>query len=218
MKILLTGFEPFGGEVINPAFEILKSLPDKIGEHEIIKRELPTSYKKSIESVKSILDAEKPDVVLSLGQAGGAFGLRVEKVGLNLRDANAPDNDGHRASHEAIFDDGDIAYYSTLPVKAMVRDISKNSIPASLSYSAGSYVCNNLMYALLYFADKQYKNMRCGFIHVPYFPEQIMGKRNTFYMTSDEMSRGLLTAIHAVIENDADIDFISSGRKDGESS
>jgi len=217
MKILLTGFEPFGGESINPAFEILKTLPGTIDGHEIIKREIPTSYKKSIEAIKTILDEVKPDVTLSLGQAGGSFGLRVEKVGLNLRDANAPDNDGHRASHEEIFADGEIAYYSTLPVKAMVKSLIENDVPASLSYSAGSYVCNNVMYALSYLGDKYYKDMRCGFIHVPYFPSQIMDKRNTFYMSPEEMTRGLLVAVRAIIQNEVDIDFIVDRRKDGES-
>jgi len=215
MKILLTGFEPFGGESINPAFEILKTLPDTIDGHEIIKREIPTSYKKSIEAIKSILDEVKPDVTLSLGQAGGSFGLRVEKVGLNLRDANVPDNDGHRASHEEIFADGEIAYYSTLPVKAMVKSLIENDVPASLSYSAGSYVCNNVMYALLYFGDKYYKSMRFGFIHVPYFPSQVLDKKNTFYMAPEEMTRGLLTAVRSIIYNEVDIDFIVDGRKDG---
>jgi len=208
MKILLTGFEPFGGETINPAYEVLKLLPDKIDGHDIVKREIPTSYKSSIEAMKALLEAEKPDVVLSLGQAAGAFGLRVEKVGLNLRDANSPDNDGHRASHEVIFEDGDVAYYSSLPVKAMVKKLRENNIPANLSYSAGAYVCNNLLYTLLYLNNRQYKDMRCGFIHVPYFPEQIMGKRNTFYMTPEEMKCGLEVSLRVIIENQADIDFI----------
>jgi len=208
MKLLLTGFEPFGGEKINPAFEILKSLPDSIDGHEIIKHEIPTSYKKSIKAVESLLEKLKPDVVLSLGQAGGTFGLRVEKVGLNLRDAGSPDNDGHRASHEVIYEDGDTAYYSKLPVKAMVKKITESNIPAALSYSAGAYVCNNLLYALLYLSERHYKNMRCGFIHVPYFPEQIIGKRNTFYMTPEEMVRGLEAALLAIVENEDDIDFI----------
>jgi len=218
MKILLTGFQPFGGEKINPSFEILKLLPDKVDNHEIIKRELPCSYKDSIKVLETLLESEKPNVVLSLGQAGGSFGLRVEKVGLNLRDANAPDNDGHQASHEEIFDDGDIAYYSTLPVKAMVKEIIENHVPASVSYSAGSYVCNNVLYALLYLSIKRYKHMRCGFIHVPYFSEQVAGKRAAYYMAPVEMARGLEAAIRAIIENETDIDSISAGRRDGESS
>ena len=201
MKILLTGFEPFGGESINPAFEILKSLPDSINRHKIVKFELPCSYKKSINAIEDILAAEKPDVVLSLGQAGGSFGLCVEKVGLNLRDAESPDNDGHVASDEIIFEDGEVAYYSNLPIRKIVEKIKENNIPASISYSAGPYVCNNVLYALLYLADKRFKGMKCGFIHVPYFPEQIMGKRNTFYMTPEEMKRGLETALMAIIEN-----------------
>jgi len=209
MKILLTGFEPFGGEIINPAYEILKTLPESINGHKLVKRQIPTSYNESINEIKTLLETEKPNVVLSLGQAGGSHGLVVEKVGLNLRDANAPDNDGHRASHEIIFEDGDTAYYSNLPVKAMVKRIMENNVPASLSYSAGAYVCNNVLYALLYFAKNHYNNMRCGFIHVPYFPEQIIGKRNTFYMTPEEMARGLMAAIQAITETEADIDFIA---------
>ena len=208
MKLLLTGFQPFGGEKINPAFEILKTLPDAIGGYELVKRELPVAYKESTKVIESLLDEELPDVVFSLGQAGGAFGLVVEKVGLNLRDANAADNDGHRASHEIIFADGDTAYYSTLPVKAMVKKIRESNVPASLSYSAGAYVCNNVLYTLLYLAQKRFTNMRCGFIHVPYFPEQIIGKRNTHYMTPEEMMRGLIAAISAITENYADIDFM----------
>jgi len=208
MKILLTGFEPFGGETINPAYEVLKLLPDNIAGHDIIKHEIPTSYKSSIKAMEKILESEKPDVVLSLGQAAGAFGLRVEKVGLNLRDANSPDNDGHRASHEVIFEDGDAAYYSTLPVKAIVKKLRENNIPANLSYSAGAYVCNNLLYALLYLGNKYHKNMRCGFIHVPYFPEQIIDKNNTFYMAPEEMKRGLIICVKAIIENNTDIEFI----------
>jgi len=209
MKILLTGFEPFGGEKINPAFEILKILPESIGNCKLTKCELPTSYKESTKAIESLLEAERPDVVLSLGQAGGSFGLVVEKIGVNLRDANAADNDGHRASHEVIYEDGDTAYYSTLPVKAIVKSIRSSNIPATLSYSAGAYVCNNVLYTLLYLSKKRYTNIRCGFIHVPYFPEQIIGKRNTFYMTQEEMARGLTTAISAIAENDTDIDFIS---------
>jgi len=209
MKILLTGFEPFGGEIINPAYEVLKLLPDSIGTHNVIKRQIPTSYKDSIKSIVTLLESERPDAVLSLGQAGGAFGLRIEKVGLNLRDANSPDNDGHRASHETIFDDGEAAYYSSLPVKAIVKKLREDNIPASLSYSAGAYVCNNVLYSLLYLQQKRYKNMRCGFIHVPYFPEQIMNKIGTYYMAPEEMKRGLEVSIRAIIENTTDIDFIS---------
>ena len=200
MTILLTGFEPFGGETINPAYEILHSLPDNIDGHTIIKRQLPTSYKGSIKVIESLLEELRPDVVLSLGQAGGAFGLRVEKVGLNLRDAEAPDNDGYIATHEVIFQDGDTAYYSTLPVKAMVAKIKENNIPAFVSYSAGAYVCNNVLYALLYLGQKRYKGMKCGFIHVPYFPAQIMGKGDTFYMTPQEMKQGLEAALWAIIQ------------------
>ena len=210
MKFLLTGFEPFGGEKINPAFEILKTLPESIGSCKLIKRELPTSYKGSVNMIESLLETEKPDVVLSLGQAGGSHGLVVEKVGINLRDANATDNDGHRASHEAIFKDGETAYFSTLPVKAMVTKIMESNVPASLSYSAGAYVCNNVLYTLLHLGKICYQDMRCGFIHVPYFPEQIIGKRSTFYMTPEEMTRGLMAALSAIAENDVDVDFIGA--------
>jgi len=208
MKILLTGFEPFGGEKINPAYEILKTLPESMDGYKLVKREIPTSFKESTKLIESLLEAEAPDVVLSLGQAGGSLGLVVEKVGLNLRDAESADNDGHRASHEIIYKDGETAYFSTLPVKAIVKKIRDSNVPASLSYTAGAYVCNNVLYTLLYLAKKRYKNMRCGFIHVPYFPEQIIGKRSTHYMTPEEMTRGLMAALLAITENSVDIDFI----------
>ena len=201
MKVLLTGFEPFGGESINPAFEILQDLPDAIEGHEIVKREIPTSYKASIRAIEALLEAETPDVVISLGQAGGNMGLHIEKVGLNLRDAGVADNDGHLAEDEVIFPDGDTAYYATVPVRAMVERVRAENIPAAISYSAGAYVCNNVLYALLYLAKTRYIGMRCGFIHVPYFPEQVMGKGRVFYMTKEEMARGLMAAIGAVAAN-----------------
>jgi len=210
MKILLTGFEPFGGESINPAFEILKLLPDSIGNAQLVKKEIPVSFQDSLVALEKIIDEEKPDVVLSLGQSGGAFGLRVEKVGLNLRESEAADNDGYRPSDEKIHEDGEVAYYASLPVKAMVKKIRKGNVPAFVSYSAGTYVCNNVLYGLLYLNDKKYANkIRCGFIHVPYFSQQIIGKRNTFYMAPEEMKRGIELAVNAILENESDIDFIN---------
>ena len=210
MKILLTGFEPFGGESINPAFEILKLLPDNIGEAVLVKREIPVSFRESLIALDKIIEEEKPDVVLSLGQSGGAFGLRVEKIGLNLKESESADNDGYRPSNEKIHEDGEIAYYASLPVKAMVKRIRGGDVPAFVSYSAGTYVCNNVLYGLLYLNDTKYNGkMRCGFIHVPYFSSQIMGRKNTFYMAPEEMKRGIELAVNAILENETDIDFIN---------
>ena len=202
MKILLTGFEPFGGESINPAFEILKLLPDTIGEAKLVKRELPVSFKESLVVLEKTIEDEKPDAVLCLGQSGGAFGLRVERVGLNLRDSKSADNDGYLPSDEIIHVNGEVAYYSSLPVKAMVKKLREGNIPAFASYSAGTYVCNNVLYGLLHLNKTKYNDrMKCGFIHVPYFSQQIMEKRNTFYMAPEEMKRGIELAVDAILEN-----------------
>ena len=210
MKILLTGFEPFGGESINPAFEILKLLPESIGGAQLIKREIPVSFEESLVAIEKIIAEETPDVVLSLGQSGGAFGLRVERVGLNLRESEKADNYGHRPSNEKIHDDGEVAYYASLPVKAMVKRLREGNVPAFVSYSAGTYVCNNVLYGLLYLNETKYSGrMKCGFIHVPYFSQQIMEKRNTFYMAPEEMKRGIELAVNAILENETDIDFIN---------
>lgn len=206
MKFLITGFDPFGGESLNPAFEAVKRLPDTIRGAEIIKQEVPTVFGKGAEKMREAIRQHRPDVVICVGQAGGRSAITVEKVAINFKDARIADNEGNQPFDEKIKEDGETAYFSTLPVKAMVAKINENGLPAALSYTAGTYVCNELMYQLLYLLDKEWKEMRGGFIHVPYATSQAVGKSGIVpSMSLVDIARALQLAVEAVIDNESDI-------------
>lgn len=203
MKLLLTAFTPFDGEKINPALEAVKLVKDRIGNLLIVKLEVPTVFGKSIDTVRDAIEREKPDFVLSIGQAGGRAEITPERVAINLDDARIPDNEGNQPIDEPIFPDGENAYFSTLPVKAMVEAIRKEGLPSSLSNSAGTYVCNHLMYGVLYYLDKR-PVIKAGFIHVPYIPEQTKNKKEMPALELSEIVRGLEAAITAIAINGTD--------------
>ena len=205
MKILVTGFDPFGGEPINPAIESVKKLPDNIAGAEIIKLEIPTVRRKSLEKIEKAIQEHNPDIILSVGQAGGRFDITVERVGINMDDFRIPDNEGNQVIDESVFSDGDNAYFVKLPVKAMVQNIQKNKIPASVSYTAGTFVCNHVLYGVLYLVEKKYKGKKSGFIHIPFLPEQVVDKRNMPSMELNTIVTGLTAAIEAIVENAEDI-------------
>lgn len=206
MKILVTGFDPFGGQAINPAFEAVKLLPDNIGGAEIVKVEIPTVFGKCAEKVEQAIIEHSPDCVLCVGQAGGRSSITVEKVAINYCDARIADNDGNQPLDCRIKEDGDTAYFATLPVKAMIENCRKNGIPANLSFTAGTYVCNDVMYRLLYMTSKKYNHIKGGFIHVPFAVQQVTGYGDG--MASWEIStiaKGLKYAIEAIAQNSEDI-------------
>lgn len=206
MKVLVTGFDPFGGEKVNPAYEAVKLLPGNIKGTEIVVMEIPTVFKKEGEILEEAIIHHRPEVVICVGQAGGRSGITVEKVAINLMEARIPDNEGQQPLDESIYSDGKNAYFSTLPVKAMATAICKQGIPARISYTAGTYVCNDVMYRLLYMADKRYPSLRGGFIHVPYLPEQVINLPDgTPSMSADKIAEALACAIEAVSENWEDI-------------
>lgn len=205
MKILVTGFDPFGGEPINPAIESVKRLPDNIAEAEIIKLEIPTVRKKSLEKIEKAINEHNPDVILSIGQAGGRFDISIERVGINLDDFRIPDNEGNQIIDEPIFPDGENSYFVKLPVKAMVQNVQKNNIPASVSYTAGTFVCNHVLYGVLYLIEKKYKGKKSGFIHIPFLPQQVVDKRNMPSMELNTIVKGLTAAIEAIVKNNEDI-------------
>lgn len=208
MKILITGFDPFGGENINPALEAVKKLPDSILGEEIIKIEIPTVFKKSLEKIEENINKYNPDIVISVGQAGGRFGVTPERVAINMDDARIKDNDGNQPIDTYIFEDGKTAYFSNLPIKAMVKEMNDSGIPASVSNSAGTFVCNHVMYGILYLIDKKFPNIKGGFIHVPYIPSQVITKPNTPSMSIEDITKGLELSIKAIIENSSDIKTI----------
>lgn len=205
MKILVTGFDPFGGESVNPAYEAVKRLDDNIAGAEIVKVEIPTVFRKSINKLDEAIERENPDIVICVGQAGGRFDITVERVAINISDASIEDNEGNMPIDEPIFEDGEAAYFSQLPIKAMVQKIREGGIPASVSNTAGTYVCNHIMYGLHYLIDKKYPNIKGGFIHVPFLPEQVIDKRATPSMNLNDIVKALTLAIEAVLENKEDI-------------
>lgn len=199
MKILITGFDPFGGETVNPAYEAVKLLPDTIAGAEIIKLEVPTRFHRAGAVMEDAMQRHKPDAVICVGQAGGRAAITPEKVAINLMDGRIPDNAGYQPVDAPIREDGETAYFTSLPVKAMVQRMRDAGIPAAVSYTAGTYVCNYLLYTLLYLIDKKYPNVRGGFIHVPYAMEQVINKPlGTPSMDLRQIARGLETAVEAV--------------------
>ena len=205
MKVLITGFDPFGGEKINPAWEAVKGIKDTIEGAKIIKLEIPTVFNKSIEKVKEAMELEKPDIVLCIGQAGGRYDITIERVAINVDDARIEDNEKNQPIDIPVFEDGENAYFSNLPIKAMVEEIKGQGIPSSISNSAGTFVCNHIMYGVLYHINKTYKNMRGGFIHVPFINEQVLDKKNQPYMPVEHITKALEAAIKAAVINNEDI-------------
>ena len=202
MKILLTAFEPFGGEKINPAKEALALVPDEVAGARIIKMEVPVVFGKAIEIVHQAMKREKPDAVLCVGQAGGRAGITPERVAINMDDARIPDNAGNQPVDMPIFPDGAPAYFSSLPVKAMTQMIRDAGIPASLSNTAGTYVCNHLMYGVLYHIDRSFPGMKGGFMHVPFMHEQVMDKQNTPSLSREDIARGIEAALTAIVRSE----------------
>lgn len=205
MKILVTGFDPFGGESINPAIESVKRLPDTIAGAEIIKMEIPTVFHKSINVIDDAIKEHDPDVILSIGQAGGRFDITVERIGINCDDARIADNEGNQMIDEPVFADGPAAYFVNLPIKAMVSEIQKAGIPASVSNSAGTFVCNHITYGVRHLVETKYPGKRSGFIHIPFLPNQVLDKKGQPSMALSTIIDGLSAAIKAIVENDKDV-------------
>lgn len=199
MKILVTGFDPFGTDTINPSWEAVKRLPDEIAGHKILKVEVPTVYGRSAEVVAEWIDAQQPNVVINVGQAGGRKGITPEKVAINLDDARIKDNEGNQPLDQPIQVTGDAAYFTQLPVKAIVTRLQESGIAAGVSYSAGTFVCNHLMYQMQYLIAEKYPKLQSGFIHVPFIPEQVTDRPELPAMELSEITRGLALAIETVI-------------------
>lgn len=213
MKILVTGFAPFGNDIINPSFEIVKRLPSSVLGVEIIGLEVPTVFTRSSQLVNEIIEEKGITHVLHIGQAGGRAGLTPEKVAINFDHARIPDNDGQQPIGAPIQIDGAAAYFSTLPVHAITSGLRKSKIPADVSYSAGTYVCNHLMYQTLYYGEKNNKDIKSGFIHVPFLPEQVADKPHLPSMSLVEMTSGILSAIETIVHFANKEDEIEIGGK-----
>ena len=205
MKLLLTAFDPFGGDTVNPAQEAVKLVPPRIGTVEVVKLEVPTVFLKSIDRVVEAVKKEKPDVVLCVGQAGGRFDITPERVAINVDDARIKDNEGNQPVGP-IYEDGENAYFSSLPIKAMVKKIREAGLPASVSNTAGTFVCNHLMYGVLYHLSRDFPGLRGGFVHVPFIPAQVVDRlAPSPSLALADIARGLEAAIQAIGESRGDL-------------
>lgn len=196
MKLLITGFDPFGGETVNPAWEAVKLLPDTVSGHELVRLQVPTAFVRSGEVLKEAFLREKPDIILCVGQAGGRAALTVERIAVNLMDAPIPDNDGDSPMDAPVVQGGPDGIFATLPVKAMAAAAREAGVPAELSCSAGTYVCNCLMYRALCLA-KETPSVKAGFVHVPFIPVQAASKPGRPSMALCDIVKGLTAMILA---------------------
>jgi len=200
-KILITAFEPFGGESINPALVAVSQLPDSIDGCKILKLELPTVYGQSADILRKVLKKERPSAVISVGQAGGDACISIERVAVNLDDASAPDNNGVIREDSPIEPAGPAAYFATLPVKSIVAALRDAGIPAAVSDSAGTFVCNHVMYSALHYGASHDPQLLAGFVHIPFLPAQAADKRpGTASMAAETVLAGLEVIVRACLQ------------------
>ena len=195
-SILLTGFEPFDGEDINPSQEIVRALDGEIVDgHRIVGAILPVAFAATVPMLEDLLDRYRPSLVLALGQAGGRSELSLERVAINLIDARIADNDGLQPIDAAVIDAAPGAYFSSLPVKAITQRLRELGIPVATSLSAGSFVCNQVFYALAHLLATRHPYARGGFVHVPWLPQQAAQHPGQSSMALQTMIDGVRAAL-----------------------
>ena len=212
-RLLITGFDPFGGSAVNPSWLAVEQLPDQIGDYELCKLPIPTVFGKAASLVLEKATAFQPDLILCVGLAGGRNAVTPERIAVNIRDARIPDNEGNQPSGDRIVADGPAAYFATAPVGKMAQAIRDAGIPAAVSNSAGTFVCNHIMYHSLYLTNKEYPNIKAGFMHIPFLPEQVTNRPNTPSMALEDIVRGIEAAIAAIVDFDGKEDMKIVGGK-----
>jgi len=209
--VLLTGFEPFNGATINPAWEAVRALEGwegMVGEHRfrVEVRQLPCVFGQAIEDLVAMVDDVHPDVVIAVGQAGGRPDISVERVAINVDDAAILDNGGQQPVDAAIAAEGPAAYFSTLPIKAIVRALREQGLVAGVSQTAGTFVCNHVFYGLMHHAAGLSQPIKAGFIHVPFLPEQAAARLDAPpSMALDDIVAGIKLAVEVTVSIDADV-------------
>jgi len=197
--VLLTGFEPFDKETINPSWEVVSGLHDTEGEgYRIISLQLPCVFGESLQTLQRAIEAYTPSVVIAVGQAGGRVDISVERVAINIDDARIPDNKGQQPIDQPVVSEGPAAWFSTLPIKSIVMTLKHHGIPASVSQTAGTFVCNHVMYGLLHELRAK-PEVKGGFIHIPYLPQQASLHPGSASMSVATAQQALKIAIRIAI-------------------
>ncbi|MES2414779.1 MAG: pyroglutamyl-peptidase I [Pseudomonadota bacterium] len=202
-KVLLTGFDAFGGAALNPSWLAVQPMDgQQLAGHAVVAAQVPTTFAGSVTELKKLIRQHKPALVICVGQAGGRSALSLERVAINVADASIPDNAGEQPVDVAVRHKGPSAYFSTLPIKAMLKSMHAAGIRAEVSQTAGTFVCNQVFYSLMDTLAKQrsHSKVRGGFIHVPYLPEQ-----GTPNMALEEIVRGLRVAVETALVNATDV-------------
>jgi pyroglutamyl-peptidase len=207
--ILLTGFEPFNKETTNPAWEVVKLFEDKkiLTTHTVHIAQLPCEFGKANSVLHELLSQLRPEIVICVGQAGGRVDISVERIAINIDDARIPDNAGAQPIDQSIDSEGPAAYFSTLPIKAIVKNLRESGIPANVSQTAGTYVCNHVFYGLMHYANKHAYILRAGFVHIPYLPSQASAHPGAPSMSLDSMEKALHLLLETSVSQNKDIRF-----------
>lgn len=212
MRILVTAFDAFGTDTVNPSALAVAALPQEVAGAEIITAQLQTAFSLAADQAKQLIAQHQPDAVVCVGQAGGRAKLTPERVAINLIDARIPDNAGNQPVDVPIVAAAPAAYFATLPVKSMVLAAEAVGVPAELSHSAGTFVCNELMYSVLQHLDASGNSqIRAGFVHVPYLPEQLAADSTLPAMPLAEIVRGLIAMIGVIAGGAPDVTGQSQG-------
>jgi pyroglutamyl-peptidase len=204
MKALVTGFDPFGGDSINPAQLALARLRPMLGPLTIVTRAMPTVFGRALEVLEQALDETRPDLVLAVGQAGGRAALSLERVAINIDDARIADNDGNRPIDQPVVAGGPAAYFATLPIKAAVQALRQAGLPAIVSNTAGTFVCNHLFYGVMHQAALR-GGMRAGFLHIPYLPQQALRDPGAPSMAIEHIVQGIEIILAVSAARDVDL-------------
>jgi pyroglutamyl-peptidase len=205
MKALVTGFEPFGGDTVNPAEEAVQLLRSRIGNLEVATSVLPASFAQSAAALVRAIESTRPDIVLCVGQAGGRVALSLERVAINVQDARIPDNDRAQPIDVPVVPRGPAAYFATLPIKAAVAALRQAGLPAEVSNTAGTFVCNHILYSLMHIAAQGGHRFRGGFLHIPLLPEQAATQRGVASMALADVVRGIEIILQTAAEHAVDV-------------
>lgn len=204
-NILLTGFAPFGGETVNPSWEAVRQLEGtRVARHRVHARELPVEFHASLKTLRKQIRELKPDVIVCVGQAGGRNTISLERIAINVDDARIPDNAGAQPVDEAIVEDGPDAYFTRLPIKTLLRDLKAAGVPAAVSQTAGTFVCNHVFYGLLHAVRKR-RNVKAGFIHIPFSPEQAARQPDAPSLDVETVVRALNVVLESCVRTEGDI-------------
>jgi len=204
-RVLVTGFEPFGGETVNPSWEVARALDGElIAGARVAALQLPCRFGAAGEALAQALLAQRPDAVIALGQAARRSDLSVERVAINVDDAPIADNGGDQPIDRPIVAGAPAGYFSSLPIKRIVAAIRAAGVPASVSQTAGTFVCNHLFFTLAHLIATRHPQMRGGFIHMPMLPEQAAAWDGMASLALETMITGVRAAVAATVAGEGD--------------